>query len=232
MSTKVLVITPAYNEASNISKVVDQVQRNLSDLDVEFEHLIVNDNSADETPQVVKEKEASLVSHLVNLGGGTAMKTGFKYAMRHDFDAALQIDGDGQHDPEHVERVLHPVIHEDIDLCIGSRFIDEPGYKVPFIRKVGIKFYALVVSLLIGKRVTDCNSGYRAYSRKLLNHFSENYPDGLCTIESEIWAGRRDFRVKEVPISMSERQEGKSYLNFYRMAKYPFKMLYSILRAL
>ncbi|MDY6789079.1 MAG: glycosyltransferase family 2 protein [Candidatus Nanohaloarchaea archaeon] len=226
---KILYIVPCYNEAGGLKQLLDKIRDHKNK---NSDILVVDDASSDNTSDIAEKEGVKSVRHAINMGGGAAVRTGFKYAVRHGYDYTLQIDGDGQHDPKYAEKVLDPVINGEADMCIGSRFIEDPGYKVPFIRKLGIITYSKIVTWLSGQNITDCTSGYRAIHRGLFKKFADNYPDTFCTIESAIWAGRRGYIIEEVPVEMSEREEGQSYLTPIRMAKYPFQMIYAILRAL
>lgn len=231
MSDKdLLVIVPSYNEGGTIGKVVDDIRD--QSLELDYEIAVINDSSSDNTAQVAEGKDVTVLSHPVNLGGGAALRTGFKYAARKDFDYVVCVDGDGQHDPEYMEKVLNPVVDEDYDLSIGSRYRGEKGYDIPLIRDLGIKFYSKTVSFLSGYNITDCTSGYRAISRDLFKEYAENYSDSFWAIEATIWAGRKGFNIKEVPVKMSEREEGESHLNLSNTIRYPVSMIYAIFRAL
>lgn len=199
---------------------------------VEKVHLIIDDGSTDRTAEIAKEAGAKVISHPINLGYGATVQTGFKYAVRQGSDYTLQIDADGQHNPKDAKKVLEPVINGEADFSVGSRMKGAPGYEIPFVKKLGIKFYAAVISFLAGQTVTDSTSGYRAMDRDLFSEFAKFYPHKLCAVETEIWLGRRGYTIKEVPVEMRKREEGETYLDFWTLFVYPFKMIYAILRAI
>jgi glycosyltransferase involved in cell wall biosynthesis len=232
MSTEkeLLVVVPSYNEEGSIAEVIEGIRD--QELEINFEIAVVNDSSSDDTAEIAEEKGATVLSHPVNLGGGAALRTGFKYARKNDFEYLICVDGDGQHDPDQLEKVLEPVTEDGYDLCIGSRYRGERGYEIPFLRNLGIKFYSWTVSILSGYEITDCTSGYRAISRDLFTQYAENYADNFWAIEATIWAGRKGYRVKEVPVKMSEREEGESHLDLSNTIRYPVSMIYAVFRAL
>jgi glycosyltransferase involved in cell wall biosynthesis len=227
---ELLVVVPSYNEEGSIGGVIDRIRD--QELDRDYEIAVVNDSSSDDTAEIAEEKGVTVLSHPVNLGGGAALRTGFKYARKKDFEYVICVDGDGQHDPEHMKRVLEPVTDDGYDLCIGSRYRGERGYEIPFLRNLGIKFYSWTVSILSGYDITDCTSGYRAISRDLFTQYADNYADNFWAIEATIWAGRKGYRIKEVPVKMSEREEGESHLDLTNTIRYPVSMVYAIFRAL
>lgn len=231
-STRLLIITPAYHEEENIGAVIDEVKK-ISIPRVDITHLIIDDGSTDKTAEIARRAGVRVVSHPINLGVGTALQTGFKYAVRKGYDYALQIDADRQHKVEYAERVVKPVLQGECDICIGSRLLrEEKGYKIPFTRRIGIKFYAKIISVLIGSKITDSTSGYRAMNKKVFSEFARRFPSTLWAVESEIWLGRRGYEIKEVPVKMREREKGKTHLDFWTMFYYPFKMIYAVLQAL
>lgn len=227
---ELLVVVPSYNEEGSIEEVIDGIRD--QELEIDFEIAVVNDSSSDNTAKIAEKKGVKVLSHPVNLGGGAALRTGFKYARKKDFDYVICVDGDGQHDPKHMEKVLEPVTQDAYDLCIGSRYRGEQGYEIPFLRNLGITFYSWTVSILSGHNITDCTSGYRAISRDLFTEYAENYADNFWAIEATIWAGRKGYSIKEVPVKMSEREEGESHLDLTNTIRYPVSMIYAIFRAL
>jgi len=229
-SRKLLVVVPSYNEEGTIGEVIEDIEA--QNLGLKYEIAVVNDSSTDRTEEIAEDKGVTVLSHPVNLGGGAALRTGFKHAVRNSFDYVVCIDGDGQHDPKYITQVLRPVTEEGFDLSIGSRYRGERGYEIPLVRNIGIKFYSKAVSLLSGYNITDCTSGYRAISRDLFEKYSGNYSDSFWAIEATIWAGRNGFSIKEVPVKMSEREAGESHLDLSNTLRYPISMIYAIFRAL
>lgn len=227
---KILYLVPAYNEEKTIGGVLEKIKEHNSHPDADI--LVVDDGSTDDTTEKAREAGVKLVQHPVNLGGGAAYRTGYKYAVRKGYDVVLSIDADGQHDPKYMDDVLEPVLDGDADLCIGSRFRGERGYDMPFVRWIGNKTFSFITSVLSGQDITDTTSGFRAVRRKLFKHYTYLYPDSIYAIEATIWSGRRGFKIEEVPVIMSEREAGQSYLDPIRLIKYPFKMIYAIIRAL
>lgn len=227
---ELLVVVPSYNEEGSIAEVIDRIRD--QELERDYEIAVVNDSSSDDTAKIAEEKGVTVLSHPVNLGGGAALRTGFKYARKKGFEYVICVDGDGQHDPNHMKRVMEPVTKNGYDLCIGSRYRGERGYEIPLLRNLGIKFYSWTVSILSGYDITDCTSGYRAISRDLFKQYADNYADNFWAIEATIWAGREGYMIKEVPVKMSERVEGESHLDFSNTIRYPVSMIYAIFRAL
>lgn len=225
-----LVVAPSYNEEGSIAEVIDRIKS--QDLEFETEIAVVNDSSTDKTEEIAQDKEVNVLSHPINLGGGAALRTGFKYAVREGFDYVVCVDGDGQHNPDYMEKVLQPVTEEDYDLSIGSRYRGDRGYEIPLVRDIGIKFYSKTASILTGYKITDCTSGYRAISRELFKEYAQNYSDSFWAIEATIWAGRKGYGIKEVPVKMSERENGESQLDLFNTVRYPLSMIYAIFRAI
>jgi len=226
---ELLYIVPAYNEEKTIVDVLDPIKANKSG---NSDIIVVDDGSIDDTRKKAEENGVRVISHPINLGGGAAYRTGYKYAVRNGYDYTLTIDADGQHDPAFADDVLEPVMNGDADLCIGSRFRGEAGYDPNIVRYIGNRFFAKTTSLLSHQQITDATSGYRATSRRLFTKYADNYPDSIYAIEATIWAARHGYDVTEVPVTMSRREEGQSYLTPSRLIKYPFQMMYALCRAL
>jgi hypothetical protein len=222
---KTLVIIPAYNEGSRIGEVVGRVREAVPDYDV----LVVNDGSRDETAQAARAAGALVVSHPFNLGYGVAIQTGYKYALAKGYDYAVQIDGDGQHDPAFIPRLLAPVLANETDFALGSRFLGIESYEPPLARRAGMAFLRWLVSMLIGTRITDSTSGFQAFNRKVIRFFTtEVFPCDYPDADMLLTLHRAGFRIMEAPVRMHASASGKSMHSGFKPLYYMFKMLLSI----
>lgn len=213
---KKLIIIPAYNEESNIEKTVTAIQENAQG----FDYVIINDCSTDHTRQICEDKGYNIVNLPINLGIGGAVQTGYKYALRHDYDVAVQVDGDGQHDPEFLSVMAEHLFNNDLDMVIGSRFIEKEGFQSSFIRRVGIKYFTFLIHLLTGKTITDPTSGMRMCNRRTIEMFAKEYPIDYPEPESTVRLIRHKRKIEEVPVIMRERAEGVSSLSSVRHSVY------------
>lgn len=222
---KVLIIIPAYNEAENIVKTIDE----LLSLQLPLSILVVNDGSKDQTAQEAKKTGVMVISLPFNLGIGGAVQTGFKYAHQHQFDIAVQVDGDCQHDAHFLEKLLEPVIKNEVDMAIGSRFIPPyVGYRSSFVRRIGINFFAGLISWLTDCKVTDPTSGFRAFNRKMIKIFADYYPSDFPEPEAIVVARRHQARIKEVPVEMRKRIAGNSSIRYLKTLYYMIKVTFAI----
>ena len=203
---RTLVIVPAYNEAKTIANIVREIWQAEVGVDI----LVVNDASLDNTSEVARATGAKVLDLPVNLGIGGAMMTGFNYAVRQGYDIAMQVDGDGQHNPIYLERVLEPIISGTADMVIGSRFMGGRGYTSTTTRLVGIRLFAWLIGQATNRRFSDPTSGFRAYNREALKFVARHYPQDFPEPESIVLMIRNGFRVKEVPVEMRERLGGIS----------------------
>ena len=223
----ILVIVPAYNEEQTIGRVVDDLSR------VELPHdvLVVNDGSTDRTSQVARAAGGVGVIDLPkNLGIGGAVQTGFKYAARNDYAVAVQFDGDGQHLAAEIPRLVAALRDGAANMVIGSRFLEEPaGFRSTFVRRIGIRLFQLVNSLLTGQRITDNTSGFRAYDRRAIEFLARHYPVDYPEPEAVILLGRNGFQISEVVTRMRERQGGGSSISGLTGCYYMIKVLLAIL---
>ncbi|MDE7299162.1 MAG: glycosyltransferase family 2 protein [Lachnospiraceae bacterium] len=224
MNQKVLVIIPAYNEAENIQKVVDGLIANYP----QYDYVIINDSSKDETAAICRKNNYSFVSLPVNLGIGGGVQTGYKYALEHDYDIAVQHDGDGQHDPAYIERVIQPILDGQADIAIGSRFLDREGFQSSAGRRAGIKFLSVLIRLCCGARVKDVTSGFRAVNKKYIRFYAEEYPSDYPEPEAIVTASLDGARIREVPVVMRERENGVSSINLKRSVYYMVKVSIAI----
>lgn len=224
-SFKILIIVPALNEAGNIGRTVKQIQSGSVAVDV----LVVDDGSTDQTAQEARGQEARVVSLPFNLGIGGAVQTGFQYAYLGDYDIAVQIDGDGQHDAAFLEQLIMPIINHEADMVIGSRFLESSmGFKSTFGRRIGIGFFVHLINLLIGIKVTDPTSGFRAHNKKLIAIFAHDYPHDFPEPEAVVVAHRLGAVIKEVPVIMRARQAGSSSIRYLKSLYYMIKVTFAI----
>ena len=214
-----LAIIPAYNEEKNIYKVVKAIKDNNNEFDV----VVVNDGSKDNTELEAKRAGAKILNLSSNLGIGGAVQTGYLYALYNDYDAAVQIDGDGQHSSRDLERLAKELNESDADMVIGSRFICESNYKPSVYRKLGIKYFSKLVSFLCNSSYYDTTSGYRIVNKVGISLFANYYPQDYPEVETIIYAVKSGLRVKEISVNMIKRQGGKSSItpikSMYYMSK-------------
>lgn len=223
---KILIVIPAYNEEGSIKKTVEE----LSSLDTKYSILVVNDGSKDSTLEKARETRAIVASLPYNLGIGGAVQTGFRYAKEKDYDVVVQFDGDGQHDASYIEKLAEPVLNGDVDLCIGSRFLPPfSDYRSSFLRRIGINFFARLISFLTGNRVTDPTSGFRAFNKKMIRIFAHYYPHDFPEPEAISVASRYGMKVKEIPVKMRKRSAGNSSIRYLYTLYYMIKVTFAIL---
>ena len=205
---KVCVIIPAYNEAETLPAVVAAVRSHLPQADM----VVMNDGSTDETGAIARALHVPVLDLPVNLGIGGAVQTGLKYAYRNGYDVALELDGDGQHDPRHGRELVTQLTKGDTnpDLVIGSRFVADSDYRSSPMRQFGIHLFSFLIKLVTGRRVYDSTSGYRAYNRRAMEYLSTDYPADFPEPESIVMLLSRGFVITEVPVEMRERQGGQS----------------------
>ena len=224
---KVLVIIPAHNEEKNIRKVLEDLKKEVP----EYHCLVINDGSRDRTSKYARSyKKVSVIDLPFNVGIGGAVQTGFKYARKHNYDYALQFDGDGQHRAGEIRKIIEPLANQEADVVIGSRFLEREGsYKSTFMRRKGIYIFKLVNFLLIRQVITDNTSGFRAYNRNTIKFLASYYPTDYPEPESVVLLGRNGFKISEVSVDMEERKFGRSSIRGWRVIYYMLKVLLSIL---
>jgi len=222
-----VAIVPALNEEATVGRVIDELRAFDPGLDI----VVVDDGSVDATAHVAAAKGARVLRLPFNLGIGGAVQTGFRYAFEHDYDVAVRVDGDGQHDPAQLGRVLEPVLRGDADIAVGSRFAVEgaSGYRSSRSRRIGIRLLAWVVSRIVGRRVTDTTSGFQALNREGIALFARDYPHDYPEVEATVMVVKHRLRLKEVPVTMRERAGGVSSINAWASIYYMAKVLLGIL---
>ena len=221
-----VAIVPALNEAENIGRVIDELRAFDPGLDI----VVVDDGSLDGTAQAAAAKGARVLRLPFNLGIGGAVQTGFRFAFENDYDIAVRVDGDGQHDPAQLDRVLAPVLNGEADIVVGSRFaaIGARGYRSSRTRRIGIRLLAWVVSRIVGQRVTDTTSGFQALNRHGIELFAHDYPHDYPEVEAMVLVFRHRLRLVEVPVEMRERAGGRSSITALRSVYYMVKVLLAI----
>ncbi|HEY7207769.1 MAG TPA: glycosyltransferase family 2 protein [Gaiellaceae bacterium] len=229
-SLRRLAIVPALNEQESVGRVIDELRAFDPGLDV----VVVDDGSTDRTAGIAVDSGARVVRLPFNLGIGGAMQTGFRYAFEHGYDVAVQVDGDGQHDPAELPKILAPLIAGEADLVVGSRFTGEGEFRSTALRRVGIRVFAWTVSRIVGQRVTDTTSGFRAVGRRGIALFAADYPHDYPEVEATVMVAKARLRLLEVPVSMRERAGGRSSIttlgSVYYMAKVMLALFVGLFR--
>ena len=221
-TSDVLIIIPAFNEAENIERVV----KNLIDNYPQYDYVVINDGSRDDTALICKRNGFNLIDLPVNLGLAGAFQAGMKYAYYMDYEYAIQYDGDGQHNPEYIQGMINQAVQEGYDVVIGSRFAKEK--KPASLRMLGNSLIDHCIYLTTGKKIKDSTSGMRLYNRKMIPRLAinMNYGPEPDTIAYLLRCGAK---VGEYQVHMNERIAGESYLNITNSIKYMFHMCSSIL---
>jgi glycosyltransferase involved in cell wall biosynthesis len=220
-----VAIVPALNEEASIGRVVDELRAFDPGLDV----VVVDDGSLDGTGRVAAARGARVLRLPFNLGIGGAVQTGFRFAFENGYDIAVRVDGDGQHDPSQLARVLEPVLRGEADIVVGSRFAGGPGgYRSSRPRRIGIRLLAWIVSRIVDQRVTDTTSGFQALNREGIALFARDYPHDYPEVEATVMVFRHRLRLLEVPVEMRERGGGRSSITALRSVYYMVKVLLAI----
>lgn len=220
-----LIIIPAYNEAENIEKTVTAIENESKD----FDYVIINDCSSDCTGKICEERGYNIIHLPINLGIGGAVQTGYKYAWENGYDLAVQIDGDGQHDPAFLEFMSQYMSEKKCDMVIGSRFIKKEGFQSSGTRRIGIKYFTVLIKILTGVRITDPTSGLRMINRDVIKIFAEDYPKDYPEPESVVSILRLGKKVEEVPVIMKAREGGVSSISPKKSVYYMIKVTLAIL---
>lgn len=216
---RVLVIIPAYNEANNLASLIQKLRSVCPDYDI----VVINDSSEDLTSEIARKSGADVIDLPENLGIGGAVQSGFIYARCNNYDAAVQVDGDGQHDPGYIYELIDE-IDKGADLCIGSRFLKNEGFQSTLVRRLGIRYFSRLIRLLTGIHVTDPTSGFRACSRNAIRLFAADYPRDYPEPESIVNAAGNGLRISERPVVMGMRVEGRSSITFIGSLYYMIKV--------
>lgn len=220
-----LAVVPAYNESATIADVVESLRRNAP----EFDTLVVDDGSTDNTGALAHRAGAKVLKLPFNVGIGGAVQTGFVYARDHGYDFLAQVDGDGQHDSLELARLIAAIEEEDVDVVCGSRFLtDAHRYPAPISRRTGIHIFAFLLSRIVGTRVSDPTSGFRLYNRRAIELFARDYPHDYPEVEAVLILHHHRLRMREVPVRMYARGGGISSISTGKSAYYMVKVLLAL----
>lgn len=218
-----LIIIPAYNEAENIERVVNNLIENYP----QYDYVVVNDGSSDDTRKICAKKGYNFLDLPINVGLAGAIRAGIRYANYHGYDYAVQIDGDGQHDPKYIKDMLEKMRSAQADIIIGSRFKEKK--KPHSMRMLGSRIISGAIKLTTGgKKIEDVTSGMRLFNKRMIKKFGYNmhYSPEPDTIAYLLNCG---IKIEEIQVEMYERIAGTSYLNLKNSVWYMLKMLFSIL---
>ena len=222
---KKIIIIPAYNESENIEKTISAITEKASD----FDYIIINDCSTDDTLKICERNGYNVVRLPINLGIGGAVQTGYKYAFENGYDLAVQVDGDGQHDPAFLESMAEYLIQNKCDMVIGSRFIKKEGFQSSGTRRIGIKYFTILIHILTGAKITDPTSGLRMINRDVMKMFAAEYPRDYPEPESVVSILRKKKKVEEIPVIMKAREGGVSSISPKKSIYYMIKVTLAIL---
>ena len=228
---KVLLIIPAYNEEKNILKVCNTIDEYNKKNKKKYDYIVINDGSKDSTLEILKKNSIKHIDLISNLGIGGAVQTGYKYAYQNDYDIAIQFDGDGQHDVSYAEKLCEVLNNGEADMCIGTRYLDKSvsEFQSTFMRRFGSNIISVVIKFLTKVKITDPTSGFRAVNKKVIKEFAENYPTEYPEPESTVTLLVSGYKVKEVPVSMNEREGGVSSIRLWKTVDYMVKVLLAII---
>jgi len=221
---KTIIIVPCYNEQETIAALYREIAEKTP-----YDVIVVNDCSTDNSRAILQREEIPHLDLPLNLGIGGAVQTGYRYALNNGYDIAVQVDGDGQHDPGQAGAIVAPIEKGEADLVIGSRYIDKTGFQSSVMRRFGIRFFKVLIYCLSGKRITDATSGFRAANRKTMQLLNEYYANDYPEPESNMLVIKNKLRVLEVPVTMRERQGGESSIRALQPLYYMLKVSLGII---
>lgn len=222
---KILVMIPAYNEEENIKNVILKLKEDYPEAD----YVVINDCSKDGTLKELKKIEANYIDLPLNLGIGGGVQTGYKYALQNNYDIAIQVDGDGQHDTAYLKTVIEPIEKGEADIVIGSRFIKKEGFQSSELRRLGINVLSALIKLCCGTKVLDVTSGLRAVNRKYIELYANEYPIDYPEPEAIVRASLDGAKIYEVPVMMKERMAGSSSISSWKSIYYMLKVSLAII---
>lgn len=220
-----LIIIPAYNEEENIIGLISEIKQKAPG----FDYVVINDCSRDNTLSLCRRNGINIIDLPINLGIGGAVQTGYRYACLNGYEYAVQLDGDGQHDPEYLSIMYDTIAAEQADMVIGSRFIEKKGFQSSATRRIGIHYFTFLIKFLTGTMITDPTSGFRLVNRKVMERFIRDYPRDYPEPESVVSVLKTGGKVIEIPVKMRERRGGVSSINIKRSVYYMIKVTIAII---
>ncbi|MDX2003342.1 MAG: glycosyltransferase family 2 protein [Chitinophagales bacterium] len=231
---KIAVIIPAFNEEAAIAGVVAEINQISKESGIALHPVVINDCSTDNTWGIISQLDCTALNLPINLGIGGAVQTGFKYAYRNGFSHAVQVDGDGQHPALEISRLYLAMKERQLNVIIGSRFLENKGFQSSGLRRMGINYFKWLNKILIGQTITDNTSGLRMIDRSVLEAVVKYYPDEYPEPEAVVFYAKKGFKIGELPVQMRERQGGVSSIRafgpLYYMAKVTLAVLFTYLR--
>jgi glycosyltransferase involved in cell wall biosynthesis len=234
MPGKVLIVIPCYNEEASLPSVLKELQQTILPDNYQLDVLVVNDCSKDSTSIVARNGKAIVIDLPVNLGIGGAVQTGILYARNNGYDMAIQLDGDGQHPPKELGKLVSFHLESGANIVIGSRFLKKEGFQSSFARRLGIKYFHWVNRLMTGLHIYDSTSGFRLFDKTAIKIAAVNYPDEYPEPESLVVFSKAGLKIVEVPVIMNARQGGQSSIkhfgSLYYCIKVSLAMLFSFIR--
>lgn len=226
---RIVIILPCYNEEKSILHLHKKLLEIKLNPKFQIETLFINDCSKDETLSILEENKINHLNLPINLGIGGVVQTGLRYALNEKFDFAVQIDGDGQHPPSELEKIILELQKNESDLVIGSRYVGIDSFQSTRLRRFGIAYLSFIIYLITRQKIKDCTSGYRGFNRKAMALAAKHYPDEFPEPESIIYFTRNQLKIKEIPVFMKERENGESSIKGWKCIYYMIKVTISIL---
>jgi glycosyltransferase involved in cell wall biosynthesis len=221
---KKLIIVPAYNEEESIMNTVAMLKRH-----DDFDFIVINDGSTDKTENLLIKNDIKHISLIENLGIGGAMQTGYEYALLNGYDIAVQVDADGQHNPEFLNEFIAKLVENNCDMVIGSRYIEGEGFQSTVFRRIGKNILSGLIKILTGTKMTDPTSGFRACNRSIIYKFAVEYPADYPEPETIVELLVKGYRLCEIPVLMNERDGGISSITTFKSFYYMIKVTMAIL---
>ncbi len=227
---RVLVIVPAYNEEENILDVCHNLDKVKVNCDYKLDYIVINDGSKDNTKEICEKNNLPVINLIHNLGIGGSVQTGYIYALKNNYDIAIQFDGDNQHDAEYINDLVKPIINGECDMTVGSRYIKNLSeFKSTKIRQFGNVILSFILKLTTNKKIYDMTSGFRAVNKDIIKMFAEDYPNDYPEPETVLVVIKNGYKVKEIPVKMHKRVHGKSFVTPTKSIYYMVKVSYAML---